>query len=162
MTDNAPLTFTGIWKEFDDQRRLQAGTAFWSDPSFAASYPDVYSMLERRLKTRRKTLAKMPVERRAHYLITTPALAEPMAGVLVRAYMFVQQKPMLIDFLNSLEIKHTDGAFDESSLPEPPSAERIALALEQLKQKYDPAQVALYVKALKAEDPVLWANMPRE
>jgi hypothetical protein len=161
MTDNA-LSFTEIWKEFDDQRRLQAGIAFWSEPSFAGSYPDVYSMLERRLKTRRKTLAKFPIERRAHYLVTTPALAEAMAGVLVRAYLFVQQKPMLVDFLNALGIEHKDGAFDEGAFPEPPSAERLVPALDQLKQKYDAKQVTLYLKSLKAEDPMLWTNLPQE
>ncbi len=161
MTDK-PLSFTQIWKEFDDEHRQQAGMAFWSEPSFAGSYPEVFSVLERRLKMRRKTLAKLPLDRRAHYLVTTPSLAEPLAGVLVRAYLFIHQKPMLVDFLNAMGVEHKEGVFDQSVFPEPPGAERITAAVEQLKQKYDANQIALYLKALKAEDPELWTNLPQE
>jgi len=75
---------------------------------------------------------------------------------------------MLCDFLDALEIKHSeDGTVDE--LPAEVSKEKIAAAVEQLLGKYPAESVAIYLHAFREMDSaVQWpaldevlANDPR-
>jgi hypothetical protein len=78
-------------------------------------------------------------------------VSDSLASHVLQAWLLGANKQMLCDFLDALEIKHSeDGTVDE--LPAEVSREKIAAAVEQLLGKYPAERVALYLHAFREMD----------
>lgn len=78
-------------------------------------------------------------------------ISDSLASHVLQAWLLGANKPMLCDFLDALEIKHSDdGTVDE--LPAEVSQEKIAAAVEQLLGKYPAESVAVYLHAFREMD----------
>ena len=90
------------------------------------------------------------------------ALAKPnlemAAGNLIRIWLLKKYKNMLVDFLNSLEIKNEEGVVDD--LPESVDDAKLKAAVDiLLASKYPPEAVAVYLNAFNDMNEANWANL---
>src|SRR4051794_30529808 len=86
-------------------------------------------------------------------------ISESLANHVLQAWLLGANKEMLCDFLDSLEIKHSeDGTVDE--LPAEMPGEKILAAVERLLAKYPAETVAVYLHAFSEMDStVKWAAL---
>jgi hypothetical protein len=86
-------------------------------------------------------------------------ISETIAGHVLQAWLLGENKAMLCDFLDAMEIKHSeDGTIDE--LPPEPPKEKIANAVAQLLAKYPAERVAIYLHAFRDMDgSVQWSAL---
>ena len=89
------------------------------------------------------------------------ALAKPSlelaAGNLLRTWLLKKYKSMLVDFLNSLEIKNEDGVVED--LPATVDDAKLKSAVEGLLGKYPHEAVAVYLNAFNDMNEANWANL---
>lgn len=88
--------------------------------------------------------------------LTRPSM-ELMAGTLLRAWLVQKQKPMLMDFLNALNIENKDGVVED--LPEKMEDEKLKAAVDALLAKYPHEAVAVYLNAFNDMNEANWANL---
>ncbi|HEX3890737.1 MAG TPA: hypothetical protein VHX90_07800 [Verrucomicrobiae bacterium] len=89
-------------------------------------------------------------------ILSKPAL-ETAAGTLLRTWLVKQQRPMLVDFLNALEIKNENGVVDD--LPKEVDDAKLKSAIETLLAKYPPEPVAVYLNAFNDMNEASWPNL---
>jgi hypothetical protein len=82
---------------------------------------------------------------------------EMAAGNLIRIWLLKKYKGMLVDFLNTLEIKNEDGVVE--NLPESMDDAKLKSAIEVLLGKYPPEAVAVYLNAFNDMNEANWANL---
>jgi hypothetical protein len=82
---------------------------------------------------------------------------EMAAGNLIRIWLLKKYKGMLVDFLNTLEIKNEDGVVE--NLPESMEDAKLKSAVEVLLGKYPPEAVAVYLNAFNDMNEANWANL---
>jgi hypothetical protein len=78
-------------------------------------------------------------------------ISDSLASHVLQAWLLGANKEMLCDFLDSLEIKHSEDGTVEELPPELPK-EKIAVAVEKLLGKYPPEKVAVYLHAFRDMD----------
>ncbi len=86
-------------------------------------------------------------------------ISDSLASHVLQAWLLGANKEMLCDFLDSLEIKHSeDGTVDD--LPAEMPKEKIAAAVERLLGKYPAESVAVYLHAFSEMDSaVKWPGL---
>ena len=86
-------------------------------------------------------------------------ISDSLASHVLQAWLLGANKEMLCDFLDSLQIKHSeDGTVEE--LPAELPKEKIALAVDKLLGKYPPEKVAVYLHAFREMDSaVQWPSL---
>jgi hypothetical protein len=89
-------------------------------------------------------------------ILSRPGL-DAVAGGLLRAWLVGKQKPMLVDFLNALEIKNENGVVDD--LPKSVDDAKLKSAIEILLAKYPPEAVAVYLNAFNDMNEASWPNL---
>ena len=78
-------------------------------------------------------------------------LSDALAAHLLQAWLLGANKEMLCDFLDGMEIKHSDDGTVEELPPAPPK-EKIGAAVLRLLEKYSPETVAVYLHAFRDMD----------
>ena len=86
-------------------------------------------------------------------------ISDSLANHVLQAWLLGANKEMLCDFLDSLEIEHSeDGTVDD--LPAELPKEKIASAVDQLLTKYPAESVAVYLHAFNEMDSaVKWSAL---
>jgi hypothetical protein len=82
---------------------------------------------------------------------------DAVAGGLLRAWLINKHKPMLIDFLNGLEIKNDQGVVDD--LPPAVDDAKLKSIIETLLSKYPHEAVAVYLNAFNDMNQANWPNL---
>ena len=82
---------------------------------------------------------------------------EMIAGTLLRTWLLKKYKDMLVDFLNTLEIKHEDGVVE--GLPDTMEDAKLKAAVEQLLVKYPHEVVGVYLNAFNDMNEANWTNL---
>jgi hypothetical protein len=90
--------------------------------------------------------------------LSKPAL-EAITASLVRAWLLKKYQRMLVDFLDGLGIKHTDGVVED--LPATIPDEKLKPAVDTLLAKYPPEVVAVYLNAFNDMNEVDWPNLKK-
>lgn len=88
--------------------------------------------------------------------LARPSL-EPVAGNLIRGWLFKKHKTLLIDFLNGLGITHEDGVVEQ--LPPSTDDDKLRAAVESLIAKYPPETVAVYLHVFNGMNDQEWVNL---
>jgi hypothetical protein len=130
--------------------------AYESDkPTYKATLNGVATAL----RVRPVFLERQPRPQRHASMISTlskPAL-ESVAGGLLRVWLVKKQRPMLVDFMNALEIKNEEGVVDD--LPKEIDDAKLKSAIETLLGKYPPETVAVYLNAFNDMNEASWPNL---
>jgi hypothetical protein len=88
--------------------------------------------------------------------LTKPNL-EVAAGAFIRAWLVQKNAPMLIDYLNALDIKNDKGVVEE--LPASVDDAKLKAAVELLLGKYPHEVVAVYLNAFNDLNGAGWPNL---
>ena len=110
-------------------------------------------------KVRAVFLERQPRAQRHALMISVlsrPGL-EAAAGQLLRVWLVKKQRPMLVDFLNALEIKNDNGVVDD--LPKEIDDAKLKSAIETLLAKNPPEVVAVYLNAFNDMNEASWPNL---
>ena len=158
MTDASIPRPSQLWKQLDPDRKAQAVEAFWRDENAAAEQAEAVASIAQRLKFRPKSAMALPLEKKARYLLSMPAVSELVAARLLVVYHLEHQRPMMAIFLDALGIKHENGLIEDENM-EPPDAERLKSAAATLAQSYPAEDVALYLSTLLWQDPDTWGGL---
>jgi hypothetical protein len=78
-------------------------------------------------------------------------VSDSLASHLLQSWLLGANKQMLCDFLDAMEINHDDDGTVED-LPADPPKEKIAVAVDQLLEKYSAESVAVYLHAFREMD----------
>lgn len=142
----------------DQERRRQGATALLTSPDSAGDPRLIAGMIAKKLNLRPQKAAKLPPEKAAAYLATIVSIDEPLAASLVRNYLFAHQKPMLVMFLEELQIPHEDGLIPDGNTVVP-TVDMLRTALARIRAAFAPEDIELYLSALATNDAVTWANL---
>ena len=100
-------------------------------------------------------------ERTQRHATMLAMLARPsldlIASALLRAWLVQKQKPMLVEFLNTLGIEHKDGVVED--LPATMDDEKLKAAVDLLLGKYPHETVAVYLNAFNDMNEAHWENL---
>jgi uncharacterized protein HemY len=110
-------------------------------------------------KVRAVFLERQPRAQRHALMISVlsrPGL-EAAAGQLLRVWLVKKQRPMLVDFLNALEIKNEEGVVDD--LPKEIDDAKLKSAIDALLAKHPPETVAVYLNAFNDMNEASWPNL---
>ena len=91
--------------------------------------------------------------------IARPGMAMA-AGNLLTFWLLKKQTPLLIDFLDTLKIKHENGVVED--LPKSVPDESLLADLETLLAKYHHEAVAVYLFAFNYMNDAKWANLDEQ
>ena len=124
-----------------------------------ATYKSIVASVAQARHLRPVFLERQPRAQRHASMLSTlsrPSM-EMVAGTLLRAWLVQKQKPMLVDFLNTLGIENKDGVVEE--LPAKMEDEKLKSAVELLLSKYPPEPVAVYLNAFNDMNEANWPNL---
>jgi len=158
MSNQIGRTFQQIWKQMDRERRRQAATGFFTSAETAGEHRRVSGLIATKLNLRPQKAAKLPPEKAAGYLSAIESVDEPLAALLVRTYLFAQQKPMLSMFLDELQMPHKEGVIPDDNTVVP-TADALRAAVARIRGEFPAEDVQVYMSALAASDAATWTNL---
>ncbi len=138
-----------ILKELADaDRRRRIAAAFWKHAD-APSKAMTVVQLAKSLHFRDETIRKMPADKKAELLASRAALPEfeqTLEAALMH-YHTHEQSAMLAAFLDTWHIPHVNGSIETDDYTAP-SAEQVRDAVRDLRDRFDPRDVAIYLATL--------------
>jgi hypothetical protein len=158
MQDFTEFRPSRLWKKLSPERRLAAAELFWSDEQSTEQQIEAVGALASHMKFRPKSVIGLPIEKKAKYLATLPAVSDTVAARALVNYHLDRQRPMMGAFLDLLGITHEDGLISEENVTKPDAVQLKAAAAE-LSSKYPKEDVALYLSTLVSQDPDTWGAL---
>lgn len=140
------------------ERREQAADAFWRDEHAGNEQAEALGAIAGRIKFRVQSVIRLPIDKKARYLVGLPAVSELVAARLLVAYHIVHQRPMMGAFLDTLGIAHEEGLIAEEEVKTPDTA-ALKKAASELASKFPPEDVALYLSTLTWQDADAWGGL---
>ena len=149
-----------VWQSLDQETQLQAGIALfkhdWNDTS---TKRDAIRAIAMSIRFREVAVQKMPLEKRAKYLITRVPLDDGFVSTLLMAFHMVARRPLLTEFLDRIGVQHADGLIDDSVKFPTLGPELIETATAKLREGHPDDQVDLYLVSLLAMDDDWWGAL---
>ena len=149
-----------LWEALDAETKVEAARGLYSrehgDP---AARSEADEALARALRFRLVKIRQLPVEKRIAHLARVPQLDDSLIEALLIALHVARRRPMLVTFLDHLEIPHNDGVIDESYEPVPQDPERLEKAVGRLLEEFPAREVEIYLATLVAMDPDTWGGL---
>jgi hypothetical protein len=158
MQDLSDFRPSRLWKRMSAERRLAASELFWSDEQSTEQQIEAVGALAAHMKFRPKSVIGLPIDKKAKYLATLPAVSDTVAARALVSYHLERQRPMMGAFLDSLGISHEDGLISEDNVSKP-DAEKLRAAASELSSKYSQEDVTLYFSTLVSQDPDTWGGL---
>jgi len=111
-------------------------------------------------KARPVYFARQPLEKQAASVRSALArvTANPFAEELLAVYFLECKKDLLIEWLDSLGIKHEDGTLEEDE-PAAPPKEKLARSVKAFRKQADRADRELLLAAFAAQSAVDWPDL---
>jgi|SRR5687768_3689064 hypothetical protein len=147
-----------IWKRMGAERRQRAAQNFWTDEQSADQQIEAVGAISGAMKFRPKSVIALPIDRKAKYLASLPAMPDTIAARALVAYHLENHRPMMGAFLDALGITHENGLISDEDVPKL-DPEKIRAAAAQLAEKFSADDVALYFSTLVSQDPETWNEL---
>src|SRR6478609_6968595 len=158
MQDLSEFRPSRLWKKMSPERRLTAAQLFWSDEQSTEQQIEAVGALASHMKFRPKSVIGLPLEKKAKYLATLPAVSDTVAARALVNYHLERQRPMMGAFLDALGIAHENGLISEENVTKP-DPEKLRTAAAELAAKYPQDDVSLYLRTLVSQDPDTWGSL---
>ena len=158
MQDFSEFRPSKLWKKMSADRRMAAAELFWSDEQSTDQQIEAVGALASHMKFRPKSVIGLPIEKKAKYLATLPAVSDSVAARALVNYHLERQRPMMGAFLDALGIAHENGLISEENAVKPDSA-RLKAAAADLSSKFPKEDVTLYFSTLVSQDPDTWGGL---
>jgi len=158
MQDLSEFRPSRLWKKLSAERRMAAAELFWADEQSTEQQVEAIGALAAHMKFRAKSVVGLPIDKKAKYLATLPAVSDTVAARALVNYHLERQRPMMGAFLDSLGITHEDGLISEENVTKP-AAEKLGTAAAALLSNYPQEDVTLYFSTLVSQDPDTWGGL---
>jgi len=158
MQDLSEFRPSRLWKKMSPERRLTAAQLFWSDEQSTEQQIEAVGALASHMKFRPKSVIGLPLEKKAKYLATLPAVSDTVAARALVNYHLERQRPMMGAFLDALGIAHENGLISEENVTKPDEA-KLKAAAADLSSKFPKEDVLLYFSTLVSQDPETWGPL---
>jgi hypothetical protein len=158
MPDFSEFRPSRLWKKLSPERRLAAAELFWSDEQSTEQQIEAVGALASHMKFRPKSVIGLPIEKKAKYLATLPAVSDTVAARALVNYHLDRQRPMMGAFLDLLGITHENGLISEENVTKP-DAGKLKTAAVELSSRYPKEDVTLYFSTLVSQDPDTWGAL---
>src|SRR6476660_1798574 len=143
MQDLSEFRPSKLWKKMSADRRMAAAELFWSDEQSTDQQIEAVGALASHLKFRPKSVIGLPIEKKAKYLATLPAVSDSVAARALVNYHLERQRPMMGAFLDLLGISHENGLINEENVAKP-DAKKLKAAATELSSTFPKEDVILY------------------
>jgi len=147
-----------LWKRLPLDRRMEAAELFWNDEQSADQQIEAVSSIAAHMKFRVKSVLNLPPEKRTKYLATLPNISDAIAARALVSYHLDRQRPMMGAFLDALGISHEEGLISDEQVAKPDD-EKLRSAAADLRAKFPPEDVTLYLATLVSQDPETWGAL---
>ena len=147
-----------LWRKLSPERRITAAELFWADEQSTEQQIEAVTALAAHMKFRAKSVIALPIEKKAKYLATLPAVSDSVAARALVNYHLEHQRPMMAAFLDSVGITHENGLINEENVVKP-DPEKLKAAAGELASKYPREDVSLYFSTLVSQDPDTWGAL---
>jgi len=147
-----------LWKRLPLDRRMEAAELFWNDEQSADQQIEAVSSIAAHMKFRVKSVLNLPPEKRTKYLATLPNISDAIAARALVSYHLDRQRPMMGAFLDALGISHEEGLISDEQVAKPDD-EKLRSAAADLRAKFPPDDVTLYLATLVSQDPDTWGAL---
>lgn len=156
LDDLRPST---LWTALDPgTRKLAAESLYHGERSESRARREADAAVAKAIRFREVAVRKLSVDKRVDYVVRAVHPDDALASSLVLALHLERRVALLATFLDALEIPHEGGMISEDVDPDL-STDRLATAAEALYEKFDEAEVDLYLASLLALDPDSWSNL---
>jgi len=139
------------------EQRLKASHAFWSDEEATDDQIQAVLLIARQKKFRPKSVLSLDVDRKSKHLATLASLPDSVAARTLIVYHLAEQRPLMGAFLDALGIAHENGLIKDDEVK--PDPEKIGAAVGQVKERFPPDDVSLYLQTLLSQDPGTWGGL---
>jgi hypothetical protein len=147
-----------LWKRLPLDRRMEAAELFWNDEQSSDQQVEAVSAIAMHMKFRVKSVLNLAPEKRTRYLATLPSISDSIAARALVSYHLERQREMMGAFLDSLGITHEEGLINDEQVSKP-DAEKLRTAAAELRTKFAPDDVSLYLATLVSQDPETWGAL---
>jgi hypothetical protein len=158
MQDFSEFRPSRLWKKLSAERRMAAAELFWADEQSTEQQIEAVSALAGHMKFRPKSVISLPLDKKAKYLATLPAVSDTIAARALVNYHLERQRPMMGAFLDLLGITHENGLIAEDHVAKP-DAQKLKAAAAELSSKFPREDVILYFSTLVSQDPDTWGGL---
>ena len=149
-----------LWKTMTAEQRAAAADAFWKEDQadIQMQHMEAIVTIARRMNFRPKSVQALPLERKSKMLAQMADVSDSIATRALISYHFQAKRELMSAFLDAVGITHDNGMIAEESVP-PPPADKLAAAIKDVRTKFSPADVDLYLHTLATLDGDTWAGM---
>jgi hypothetical protein len=158
MTDYTSFRPSKLWRRLPVERRTEAAALFWSDEQSIDQQLEAVTAIASHMKFRPRSVADLPLEKKARYLATLPNVSDTIAARALVTYHLERQRPMMGAFLDSLGIAHENGLISDETVAKP-DEQKLRHAAADLASKFPPDDVSLYLATLVSQDPDTWGGL---
>lgn len=142
-----PVSVNRVWRQLPNEIRIAACRVFWAE-SKGAEKQFLFATLAKAKNLREVFVRKSPTERLVNWTAATLSLPDQMVDDLLKQYLLHEHRAVIVTFLDSLNVPHSEGIieeqFDLTTLPN----ERVQEAARSLLASADRAGSELYLKYL--------------
>lgn len=158
MTDYTSFRPSKLWRRLPVERRTEAATLFWSDEQSIDQQMEAVGAIASHMKFRPRSVADLPIEKKARYLATLPGVSDTIAARALINYHLERQRPMMGTFLDSLGITHENGLISDETVSKPDGG-KLARAAADLAATFPADDVSLYFATLVSQDADTWGAL---
>ena len=160
LLQNLPLgklTPARLWPALDESvRRLAIEAMYGDDPDLRR---EADRALADALRFRPAGVRKLPLDKRVDYFVRRVRPDNTLASTLLTTLHLAHRRPLLGAFLDALEIPNDDGLIPPGHEPEPFAGDRLAPAVDDLRERFEGPDIDLYLATLLALDPDVWGGL---
>ncbi len=142
-----PLSANRIWRQLPIEIRISASKVFWAEPT-KEQKQFLFSALAKAKNVREISVRRAPLERLVNWTAATLTLPDQIANNLLQDYLLRDHLATIVNYLELLEIPHSDGIIEESYDLSSLSKERVQDAARSLLASPEGQAAELYLKYL--------------
>lgn len=151
------LTPTRLWLKLDRPTRGLAARALFDGDRPTRNQAN--HAIAVALKFRDAGVRKLSVDRRVDYLARVVRPDDALASSLLMALHLGCRQELLRSFLDELQIPNQDGLIAEDYELSPVAVDTLEPAVGKLRERFDGAEVEVYLASLLALDPDVWGGL---
>jgi hypothetical protein len=151
------LTPARLWSALDPSTRTLAARAVYDGDPEMRSQAD--HAIATAVRFRPAGVRKLSVEKRIDYLVRVVQPDDALASSLLTALHLGCRQELLGRFLDDLGIPNEDGLIVSEHELEPIAPDQLDPAVGALRERFDRAEVELYLASLLVLDPDVWGGL---
>lgn len=142
-----PVSTNRVWRQLPNEIRVAACQIFWAE-STGAEKQLLLVPLAKAKKLREVFVRKSPIERLVNWTAATLSLPDPIVDDLLKKYLLHEHRAVIVNFLDLLNIPHSEGMIEENFDYATLTNERVQEAARSLLASRDRIGSELYLKYL--------------